>query len=519
MLFRGHGYTKVLCILLLFLTPLSLLVLGQQAAAQPKGAVTIAIHVGITPSWFDPRENPGWITPYMFQYAIHDALVKPMPAGMLTPSLAESYKVSADNLTWEFKLREGLKFHNGEPFTAEDVKYTFDTYKGAGKALYDKKVKKVEIVSDYLIRFQLNEPWPDFITFYGTGATGAAWIVPKDYTEKVGPDGFKSKPVGLGPYKLVEYKPGVELVLEAFDGYWRKAPKVKTIVMKEVPEDSTRQAMLKKGEVDIAYNMSGPLKKAVEGDPNLRVEYSGGVGVWWIDFLGAQTNPKSPFSDKRVRQAVKHAIDWKAIDEAEGGRSPVMGGVIPEAFEFALKAEPAAYDPAKAKKLLAEAGYPNGFDAGDLTPAPKYFSMGEAVVNYLGAVGIKSRMQTMERAAFLSAWKEKKLTGICLCNAGALGNAATRIETYWYSKGLYSFPGAGHPKIDELFEKQGKETNYEKRKALLHELQKVMVDEAWNVPGFGWVWPVGVNNKLKVSGMGLIPLFYYTGPFEDIELR
>lgn len=517
MVLRNHLYKKVLHFLLVLVMAAAFLAGGRIVSAAPEGKVTIAIHVGISPSWFDPRENPGWVTPYMFQYGIHDALVKPMPEGVLTLSLAESYRESEDHLYWEFKLRQGLKFHNGDPFTAKDVKYTFETYKGSGASLYKEKVKEVEIINDYLIRFHLREPWPDFITFYGTGATGAGWIVPKDYAEKVGVDEFKNKPVGLGPYKLVEYKPGVELVLETYEGYWRKTPKVKTIIMKSVPEDATRLAMLKRGEADIAYNMAGPLKKAVEEDPNLRIEYGGGGAVFWLDFLGSQIDPKSPFSDKRVRQAVQHAIDWKAIDEAEGGRSPILGNIIPESFEFALKAEPAAYDPAKAKKLLKEAGYGKGFDAGALAPIPRYFSMGEAIVNYLAAVGIKTRMQTMERAAFITAWQEHKLKDLGIVTSGALGNASTRIEAFLYSKGTYAY--TAHPRMDELFEKQLKEANYEKRKALLLEIQQLMIDEAWTVPGMAWTWPVGVSNRLKVSGVGLIPLFYYTGPFEDIELK
>src|SRR5437016_2361836 len=164
----------------------------------------------------------GIITPFMFRYALHDAVVKPMPGGWNTPSLAESWSQSKDGLTYEFVLRKGVKFHNGDPVTAEDVKFSYDRYRGAGVKLLKDRVREVQIVDPGRIRFVLKEPWPDFMTFYGTSATGSGWVVPKKYVEKVGDDGFKKAPIGAGPYKFVSFNPGIELVLEAYEGYWRK---------------------------------------------------------------------------------------------------------------------------------------------------------------------------------------------------------------------------------------------------------------------------------------------------------
>src|SRR3989441_11696050 len=145
-----------------------------------------------------------------------------MPGNMQTPCLAESWTVSADKRVYDFRLRGGLKSHNGDPFTAEDVKFSFHRAKGA--KLHRKKVKDVEIVSPTRVRFHLHEPWPDFMNYYGGLVSGAGWIVPKKYVEKVGDDGFKKAPVGLGPYKIVSHTPGIEVVLEAFEGYWGKMP-------------------------------------------------------------------------------------------------------------------------------------------------------------------------------------------------------------------------------------------------------------------------------------------------------
>src|SRR2546425_8085250 len=185
--------------------------LFEPAASQPKpeGEMRWALYVTLAPLWFDPGEVAGQITPFWVLYAIHDALVKPMPGNLMTPSLAETWTMSADQRVYEFKLREGLKFHNGDPFTAEDVKFSFHRYKGA--KFFKEKVREVTVVDPYRVRFQLHEPFPDFMAFYGTLATGASWVVPKRYVEKVGDEGFKRQPIGLGPYRFVSHNPGIEL--------------------------------------------------------------------------------------------------------------------------------------------------------------------------------------------------------------------------------------------------------------------------------------------------------------------
>src|ERR671937_590664 len=384
-----------------------------------------ALYITISPNWFDPGEVVGQLTPFWVLYALHDALVKPMPGNLATPSLAESWTPSPDGRGYEFKLRENLKFHNGDPFTAEDVKFSFARAKG--KLLHD-KVKEVTVVAPTRVRFTLHEPWPDFMSYYGGLVSGAGWIVPKKYFEQVGPDGFKKAPVGLGPYKFVSHMPGVELVMEAFEGYWRKMPSVKRIVYKSVPEATTRLAMLKRGEVDVAYLLDAPQAQEVRRDPNLKLVFSGGIGTFFLDFFD-QWDPKSPWHDRRVRQAASYAIDRRAISEAETlGASKPTGNIVPRTFEFAVPFEPYPYDPGKAKQLLAEAGYPNGFDAGELSPGPPFFARGEMVANYLAAVGIKTRLNTMERAAFQAAQNAKQLRGLALLGSGRYGNAATRIE-------------------------------------------------------------------------------------------
>src|SRR5215510_6892064 len=172
--------------------------LSECAAAQgpPEGELTIAFDASIAPTFLDPAETPGIGTPFVFLYALHDGLIKPLPGNDRAPCLAESWTESPDGLVYEFKLREGLSFHNGDPFTAEDVKFSFHRYRGASAKLLHGRVKAVEILDPYRVRFVLDTPWSDFLVFYATPATGAAWIVPKKYIEKVGEEGFRRHPVG-----------------------------------------------------------------------------------------------------------------------------------------------------------------------------------------------------------------------------------------------------------------------------------------------------------------------------------
>ena len=232
---------------------------GRAAAAAPTGEITWGVHVSLAPTWFDPAETPGIITPFMILYALHDAVVKPMPGNPLAPSLAESWSASPDGLAYDLILRKGVLFHNGDPVTAEDVKFSFERYRGAAAASLKKRVTAIDVLDTHHVRFRLKEPWPDFMTFYGTPATGAGWIVPKKYVLKVGEDGFKKAPIGAGPYRFVSFTPGVELVLEAFEQYWRKVPTVKRLVFKVIPDELTRLAALKRGEVDIVYSIRGEL--------------------------------------------------------------------------------------------------------------------------------------------------------------------------------------------------------------------------------------------------------------------
>ena len=488
----------------------------SQAQPKPVGELVFAMHVTIAPAWFDPADTPAQITPFGILYALHDAVVRPLPGERMGNALATSWSESPDGLTYTFTLRPELKFHNGDPCTAEDVQFSFARYKGTGGKEFKTKVKNVEVVDPLTIRFHLHEPWPDFMTFYGTTATAAGVVVPKKYVEQVGDDGFKKHPIGLGPYKFVSYTPGGDLVMEAYEGYWRKMPNIKRLVMKGIPEGPTRLAMLKKGEADYAVALDGPVAEEVKRDTKLTLVDTRHASIFWLEFP-EQWDPKSVWADKRVRLAASYALDREAINDAAClGFCPPAGVIVPRVMDYALQTEPVPYDPKKAKQLLAEAGYPNGFDAGDIVPIPPFFVVGEAVVNYLNAVGIRVKMRTVERATFYADWREKKLRGLFVTAAGASGNAATRVEAFIYTKGTYAY--GGYPDIDDLFQQQAVERDRAKREALLHRIQQLTMERVMFAPIMDLRALIGVGSRVAEHTINSIPVHPFPS-YEDIKLK
>jgi peptide/nickel transport system substrate-binding protein len=503
-------------VVLLTVVMLSAVTVASPATAQSQ--MTWAVHISLAPTWFDPAEHTGIVTLLMVLYAVHDALVKPMPGQPMAPSLAESWTASKDGLTYEFVLRSGAIFHNGEPVTTDDVKWSFERYRGAAAKLLKDKVAGVDVIDARRVRFRLKEPWSDFMTFYASPATGASWIVPRKYVEKVGDEGFKKAPIGAGPYRFVSFTPGVELVLEANDRYWRKTPSVKRLVFKVVPEDATRLAMLKRNEVDVAYSLRGPLAEEVKRTPGLKLASTLPPGTQWLDFGPHQWDAKSPWHDRRVRLAAARALDRNAVNQAETlGFSRVAASIVPAGFEFSWPAPLYGYDPAQGRKLLAEAGYPNGFDAGDLACDVSYASVAEATVNYLGAIGIRAKLRPMERAAFLGQWKDKKIRSLLQGGSGAFGNAATRIQNYMTSGGLYAY--GSYPEIDDLFQQQARELDPKRREMLLHQIQKIAYERVMFAPIWELAFLNGVGPRVEEAGLGLIDYHPYSSPYEDLKLK
>src|SRR5437879_11350193 len=301
---------------------------SSPVGAAAKSKIVLAWHAGFASRWLDPQEHDGTATPDNFLTAIHDALIKNQGTELYNhPALAEHFAVAADSRSATFTLRKGIKFQNGEPVTPQDVKFSYENYRGAKADVFKKKTERVDIVDDRTIRFLFKEPFLDFAILFGTAnVAGAGWVVPEKYYKQVGADGFKQKPMRAGPYKLVRHEPGVKIEMEAFDGYYRPV-NVKQLVMYSVPEAATRVAMLERGEADIIYFVPGELINKVGKLPGVMLAPVLS-GSWWLEFPGFQ-DPKNPFRDKRVREAVSLAIDRRAINQTEaGGLGKVNGKLI-----------------------------------------------------------------------------------------------------------------------------------------------------------------------------------------------
>ena len=486
------------------------------ARAAPQGQLNWGAHVSLAPTWFEPAETSGIITPFMIIYALHDAMVKPMPGKLLEPGLAESWTAAEDGLSYDFVLRQGVTFHNGDPVTGEDVKFSFERYRGAANATLKSRVAAIDIADPRHVRFRLKEPWPDFLTFYGS-ATGAGWVVPKKYLERVGDDGFKKHPIGAGPYKFVSFTPGVELTLEAFDGFWRKTPSIKRIVIKSIPDMTTRLAALKRGELDGIYWISGELAKELQRTPGLKLE-AANTAPFWV-YFPEQWDPNSQWHDVRARQALSLAIDRKTINQAItfGYSKLTDNAFVPPHFEYYWQPPEPVYDVAKAKGLLAAAGHANGIDAGPFYCDAAFSDVGEAIVNNLREAGIRADLRPIERAAFFSSYSQKKYKNLILGGSAAFGNAATRMEAFVVKGGTYAY--GNYPDLDELFQQQAAELDHAKRTALLHKMQQIVYERVIAAPVWQLAGLAGTGPRVGNSAIGMIGGDPWTSPYEDITLK
>jgi len=502
---------------MLGLAALGILAAGAQPArAAADGQLVYASHISLAPTWFDPAETSGIVTPFMLLYALHDGLVKPMPGNPAEPCLAESYAASADGLSHTFVLRAGATFHNGAPVTAEDVKFSFERYRGNAAAFIKEKIAAVEIPDPRRVVFRLKQPWPDFVLYY-SAVTGAGWIVPKKYVESVGEDGFKKAPVGAGPYKFVSFNPGVELVMEAFDGYWRRTPTVKKLIWKVIPDETTRLAALKRGEVDLAYSIRGELAEELRRSPGLTLKPVVINSPFWIYFAD-QWDPKSPWHDARVRKAVTLALDRDGINQALTlGYSLLTGSIVPQSYDYYWQPPKIPHDPATARRLLAEAGFRGGFDAGEYYCDSSYANLAEAALNSLEEVGIRVKLRPIERAAFNKGYADKKYRNIIQGGSGAFGNAATRMETFVVKGGAYVY--GSYPDIDALFEQQATETDRAKRELILHRMQLLVHERTVYAPLWQLAFLNGQGPRVDEAALGLIGGHPYSAPYEDVRLK
>jgi peptide/nickel transport system substrate-binding protein len=492
----------------------------------PNGKITLAWHTNIAARWLDPQQHDGTASPDNFIMALHDGLIKNFREEKYDHlALAEKFDFAEDAKGATFRLRQGLKFHDGTPVTPADVKWSFEHYRGAWGEVLKSKTDGVELVDDRTVRFNFKEPFLDFPILLGTGnVCGAGWVVPAKYYEKVGQDGFMQKPIGAGPYKLVSQQQGIKLEFEAFDDYYRPVH-IKNFTMLSVPEAATRVAMLERGEVDLMYFVPGELIERVKNNPKIILAPVVSA-PWWLEFPGFQ-DPKSPFHDKRVRQAVSLAIDREAINQAEcAGFGKVMGNWITDDVEYGLAWPKWEYNVAKAKKLMAEAGFPNGFAVDWVTPVPDYYSRGERIVSQLQAIGIRAKLQVMERGVFL----KKMQTGIkawpgvqIIFNAARIGGTWSNwYDTMFKCEGFQAKGFFCVTELDDKFKKYLSSFDRTERKTLAENIQRAILEEFYFVPVFRHAFVNAFGPRLAAAKwQDVFPTITsgYAYPWEDITLK
>lgn len=504
------------------LTPLD----AQSVKVVPKGKLVLAWHASIASKWLDPQEHDGTATPDNFLNALHDGLIKNYRDVLFDhPALAERYEFAKDAKSATFWLRPGTKFHNGEPVTAEDVKFSYENYRGAKAELLKAKTAKVEIVDARTIRFHFKEPFLDFLQLFGTSnVSSAGWVVPAKYYQEVGPDRFKQKPIGAGPYKLVRQEAGTRLEFEAFEDYYRPVH-IKQLIMISVPEATTRFAMVERGEADIVYNIGGEFLDRMKQNKQWMMAPVLS-GSWWLEFPGFQ-DPKNPFHDKRVRQAVSLAVDRQAINDAEmGGLGRNSGNWINNDVQYAIEAPAFEHDPDKARQLLKEAGHPNGFNVDWLTPVPVFYSRGESVVTQLSLVGIRTKMQTMERGVFLQKLQGglKEWPGLqVILNATRLGGTwANWYEAFFKCGGFNGRDRICVKALDEKFARYEGLLDPQERQKLAEEIQREILDNFYFVPVFRHAFINGIGPKVAAQKwQDVFPTVTsgYAFPWEELKVK
>jgi peptide/nickel transport system substrate-binding protein len=479
------------CILLIL--PFVLLSFGL-AFGGPKDTLVIA--QGVDPSTLDPMnhlETPA----YNVCLNLYDTLLQRSPDLKIEPLLASSYRLIND-LTWEFKLRKGVKFQNGEDFNAAAVKFNLermiDPKNKLKQVLFQGVIDRVDILDDYTVRIITKKPCP----YLDAELCLAGSMIAPKYLQEKGPVHLSTNPVGTGPYKLVRWIKDDQLVLEANENYWRGSPKIKRVIFRPIPEATTRVAGLQTQELDIIVNVPPHLMRLMDWKGRSFVSKAPSARVI---FMGFNTLQGGPVADRRVRQAIAQAIDMETnIKKILGGNAILLGSPLTKNhFGYDPNVKPYAYNPEKAKKLLAEAGYPNGFDFVLNSPNGRYLNdkeMAEAVVGDLRKVGINASVRTPEWGILLSMMYSHNAYPAFLIGWGNTSFDADYTLSPYFRTGQ-ALSEYSNPKLDALIDHGATTMDKKKRLKIYSQAAKVIKDD---LP-VAWVYQqidiYGVNERVN----------------------
>lgn len=505
------GFIAVLAISAVALGP------GAWAASQPVDGGTLIYGAGADPDNLDPA-NTDSNTGEAFGHMMYNYLVKFDEKMNIVPDLATKWTQSKDGLTWTFFLRKGVKFHDGTPFNAEAVKYTFERFLGPEKplksSLHTPIIKSVDVVDDYTVRFNLKTPFAFLLNNLAHSASG---IVSPAAHKKWGKD-LTLHPVGTGPFKFVEWVRGDHVTLARNDDYFGGRPHLEKIMVRTVKEDSARVLGLEAGDYDLIVRIPPEDVPRLMQEGKARIFAAQSNRALRISFNAA----KKPFDDIRVRQALNYAVDKESIVKNiyQGMASVIPDVVGPLNVGYAaVKGYP--YDPAKAKKLLAEAGYPNGFKTTLWTPQGRYlkdYELSQAVQQQLQAVGVDAKLETFEWGAYLAAIRKPKAEA--KDDMYLIGWSPSTGEARW---GMYpitacsqQYPNGSNysfycnKELDQLIEKAVMATGMKERDTLLRKAQEALVQDPEAIYLLATKETVGMSLKLHDIVNSPLELVYAT---------
>lgn len=491
-------------VLLVLLVCGVLVALGESAiAAEPD---TIVMALGVDQNTMDPHMHFQRVG-ILMNINMYDSLLHKNTKLAYEPSLATAWK-ALDDTTWEFKLRQGVKFHNGDAFSAEDVKFTFDRVldPATKSPQYGnvRAIKEVKIIDAHTVHLVTDKPFPlllERVVFFP--------MIPKQHYEKVGAQAFgESAPVGTGPYKFVEWKRDQSLKLERFEGHWRGPAPIKTLIIRVIPETSTQIAELKTGGVDIIRNLSPDLIPDLKAHPNTSVSTAPILRTHYV-MLDMR---EAPFTKQEARQAANYAIDRQAIvDKLMGGLGRVVPTVVnPMAFGHDPKVEGYTYDPQKAKELLKQAGYPNGVDITLHAGTSEAFNrqIAEALAEMLTEVGLRTNLKIWDPGP---AWNkffqgEGKATNGFIASWGyystfdadAILHPLYHTEPGgWVGKWYTRVPG-----LDELIDTARSTVDKTSRLTTYARIQNLIKVEAPSIFLFHQHDMLGINKRVEYAARG-----------------